>query len=114
MDAFVANDAVDHSGPHGEIKGLDSIKKALADMHNHISDMKIELIASATDGDYHFALSRFTGKTKVAMMGTPANTSIDDTSVDVEKIVNGKITDHWGYEKPQMRDAHDKHKSEKK
>jgi predicted ester cyclase len=105
MDAFVSADVIDHDTPKGEVKGLDSIKKMLGDMHNHFSDMKIDLIAEATDGDYHFALTRFKGTTKNAMMGAPANTPVDEMNVDVVKLSNGKVIEHWGFERakrPQM------------
>lgn len=96
MDKFVAADAVDHS-ERGDIKGLDAIKKELNDMHNHIDNLKFELLADATDGDYHFGLVRLTGTTKDNWMGMPAGTKIDDKSVGLEKISNGKIQEHWRF-----------------
>ena len=97
MDSIVADDVVDHSGMMGEIKGRDSVKKMLSDIHNHITNIKFESIAAATEGDYHFALTRLTGTTKDATMGMPANTPVDRISVGVVRLVNGKIKDHWMY-----------------
>ena len=96
MDRFVATDAVDHSDM-GDVKGLDAIKKELNDMHNHIDNMKFDVLADATDGDYHFTLIKLSGTTKDNWMGMPAGTKIDNTSVGVEKVSNGKITEHWRY-----------------
>ena len=99
MDSFLMPDAIDHGGME-EVKSRDSIKKMLSDMHNHFSNLKMEIVAegTASGGDYHFALVRMTGTTKDDMMGMPANTPVDMTSVDVVKIKDGKAAEHWSYE----------------
>lgn len=101
MDEFVADDIVDHGGM-ADVKSRDSVKKMLSDIHNHFSNLKMELLAegTASSGDYHFTMVRMTGTTKDAFMGMPANTSVDRTSVDVVKFVNGKATEHWKYANP--------------
>ena len=100
MDSFIADDVVDHGDGMHEVRGRDSVKKMLADFHNHISDLKMDLIADATDGDYEFSLIRMTGTTKDAMMGMPANTSIDRTNVGVVKMSDGKAKEHWLFANP--------------
>ncbi len=98
MDEICAADIVDHMD-RGDVKGVDSIKKVLGDIHNHFSNLKFEAIAEATSasGDYNFTLVRMTGTTKDAGMGMPANTAVDRTNVDVVKWVNGKAVEHWGF-----------------
>lgn len=98
MDEFLADDAVDH-GDMGDIKGRDSIKAMLSDIHNHFTNLKMDMIAEATSssGDYHFALVRMTGTAKDDKMGMPANSNVDLTSVDVVKFSNGKVSEHWGF-----------------
>lgn len=102
LDSFIDKDIVDHNGgPNGAgINGLDSLKKMFMQMHDNISDLKIESIANATDGDYNFDLNHMTGTTKNAFMGMPANTKLDMMSVDVVKIKDGKAVEHWGYADP--------------
>jgi predicted SnoaL-like aldol condensation-catalyzing enzyme len=100
MDPIVADDILDHDGPRGVVRGRDSVKKFLSDFHNHISDMKFEIIAQATGGDYHFALTRLTGKTKDNAMGMPANMNLSDTSIDVVRVRDGKAVEHWSFERP--------------
>jgi ketosteroid isomerase-like protein len=98
LDQYIAADAVDHSGEHGEVKGLDSIKAGLAHMHDTYKDLKLEEVQQASNGDYVFTLSRFTGTNTVPSMGAPAGTHFDMTSVEVVKFnSDGKATDHWGY-----------------
>lgn len=102
MDAFVAEDIVDHYGMPEEIKGRDNVKKMLSDMHNHFTNLKMEMVSSSTSADhnYHFALVHMTGTTKDDKMGRPANTAVDAMSVDVVKMKDGKATEHWGFENP--------------
>jgi len=102
LDSFIDKDIVDHNaGPNGaEIKGLDSLKAMFTRMHDNMSDLKMESIANATDGDYGFDLNHTTGTTKNAFMGMPANTKFDMMNVDVVKIKDGKAVEHWGYVDP--------------
>jgi len=101
LDQYIAADGVDHSGEHGDIKGLDSIKASLKTLHDDYKDMKLEAVQSASNGDYVFELTRFIGTSVVASMGAPAGTSFDMTSVNVTKFnSDGKATDHWEYMAP--------------
>ena len=98
LDQYIATDCVDHSGEHGEVKGLDSIKAELKHMHDTYKDLKIESTQDAANNDYVFSLSRFRGTNTEASMGAPAGTHFDMTSVDVAKFgSDGKVTDHWIY-----------------
>ena len=94
LDSFIDKDIIDHEG---NMRGLDTLKKMFASMHNSIKDLKVETIANATGDDYNFALVRMTGTTTDASMGMPAGTKIDRTFVDVVKMKDGKATEHWGY-----------------
>ena len=40
LDSIIDNDVVDHAGPNGEIRGLDSLKKFFTQMHNSVRDLK--------------------------------------------------------------------------
>jgi SnoaL-like polyketide cyclase len=98
LDQYIATNCVDHSGEHGEVKGLDSIKAELKSMHDTYKDLKLESIQDAANNEYVFSLSRFRGTNTVASMGAPAGTHFDMTSVDVAKFgSDGKVTDHWIY-----------------
>ena len=98
LDQYIAADGVDHTGEHGEIKGLDSIKASLKQMHDAYKDMKLEELQDAASGDYVFTMTRFTGTSTKESMGAPAGTSFDMTSVEVAKFnKDGKATDHWSY-----------------
>jgi len=102
LDSMIAEDCVDHNGnPDGsDVKGRDSIKKMLSQIHTYFEDgLKMDLISDAIsdDGDYHYAMVRMKGKAKANPWGMPVGKEIDDTSVDVVKLRDGKATDHWGF-----------------
>ena len=101
MDEFIAIDIVDHGGME-DMKGRESVKKMLAEIKNHFTNLKLAVISEATtmDGAYHFALVRMTGTTKDAYMGMPANTAVDRMGVDVVRIHNDKVVEHWSFDDP--------------
>ncbi|MDB5207376.1 MAG: SnoaL-like polyketide cyclase [Flavisolibacter sp.] len=100
LDSVLSKDIVDHEGNMGkDIVGIDSVKQFIANIHNYFDGLKMESMSEATsaDGVYHFAMVRMRGKAKANPWGMPVGKDIDDTSVDVVKIKDGKATDHWSF-----------------
>lgn len=97
IDTLIASDAIDNDGPNGtEVKGRDSIVKMLGDMHNHIKDLKFDVITSAANDDYVFSLVHVTGTSADSSMGMPGK-SFDEKLVDVVKLKDNKFYEHWGF-----------------
>jgi predicted SnoaL-like aldol condensation-catalyzing enzyme len=99
LDSIISKDAVDHDVMGRDLVGLDSIKYFLGSLHNYFDGLKCEVLQSATspDGQYFYATVRMTGKAKANPMGMPVGTDMDDTSVDLVKMKDGKAVDHWGF-----------------
>jgi ketosteroid isomerase-like protein len=101
LDSIMAEDVVDHNAnPDGtDMKGRDNIKKMLGEIHTYFDNLKMEYITDALseDGTTQFTQVRMTGKAKANPWGMPEGKDIDDMSVDVVKIKDGKATDHWGF-----------------
>jgi ketosteroid isomerase-like protein len=101
IDSLLTDDVVDHNAnPDGsDMRGKDSVLKMLGQIHTYFDGLKMEYMSDATssDGTYQFALVRMTGKAKANPWGMPVGMDIDDTSVDVIKLRDGKATDHWGF-----------------
>jgi hypothetical protein len=97
----IGTDGVDHGGgPNGtDLKGEELIK-SLASVHNDIDNMKMEILQEATNGEYLFTLSHLSGTTNKPVWGMPANFKIDSKSVDVIRVDNMKMKDHWAYMDP--------------
>lgn len=96
LDQIIDANIVDHT-MQGDVTGLDAVKNMFMQMHDHISNLSMKSIARASNGDYHFSLARMTGTTNSEFMGMPANTPIDETTVDVVRTKNGKAVEHWEY-----------------
>ena len=96
--SLIADDAVDHQGPNGgDVKGGAEITRMLTDMHNHIKGMKFNIVADAAKGDYIFAMVDMEGTAADNTMGMHAGSSVAGRSVDVVKIKDGKMVEHWGF-----------------
>lgn len=96
---YIATDAVDHAGPKGDIKGLDSIKAYFAQMGEMMTDMKNDIIRTLADDEYVMCYVKGSGTAKVDIpeWGMKAGQSHTGTSVEVSKFKDGKVTDHWTF-----------------
>ena len=101
LDTLFTDDVVDHNGgaQGQDVRGKDSVIAFLASIHNYFDNLKLEMLHHATsaDGQYHYATVRMTGKSKENPWGLPAGMDVDDTSVDLIKLKDGKCSDHWGF-----------------
>ncbi|HEY0750611.1 MAG TPA: nuclear transport factor 2 family protein [Chitinophagaceae bacterium] len=101
VDTLLTEDFIDHNAnmDGSDIVGKDSVKAMLSKIHTYFDGLKVEYISDATseDGTYHYALSRMTGTAKENPWGMPVGMKMDDSSVDVIKIRDGKAAEHWGF-----------------
>ena len=97
---YIAIDAVDHSGEHGDVVGLDSIKAELAPIHKMASDLKFEMIKELADSDYAFQWERMTGTATTAGMGVAVGSKFSIASINVTRFKNGKAVEHWEFMQP--------------
>ncbi len=114
ISEHIADDFVDHNAnmDNSDIKGKDSVLKMLSTIHTYFEPgLKMEFISDAVseDGTLHYSTVRMTGKAKENPWGMPVGMDVDDTSVDVIKYKDGKVTDHWGF--MSMGDINDMMKS---
>ena len=97
---YIATEGVDHTGPTGEVKGLDNLKAMFAQMGSTMTDVKNEIKKELADDEYSMVWVRqtWTQKTDDPMMGMKAGQQGDMQTVEVCKHgADGKITDHWGF-----------------
>jgi predicted ester cyclase len=97
---YIATDAVDHSGDNGDIKGLDSMKVAMAKDVEGIDSMKTEYIKELADDEYVMSWEHFSGILKTPMMGLKAGDKFDMKEIEVAKFKDGKAIEHWGMMEP--------------
>jgi predicted RecA/RadA family phage recombinase len=98
---YIAADALDHSGEHGDVVGLDSIKAELAPVHKlAANDLKFEVVKELADSDYVFQWERMTGTAATAGMGVAVGSKFSVATMGVTKFKNGKATEHWEFMQP--------------
>ena len=97
---YIAADAVDHTTPKGEVKGLDSIKALFNYFASTMTDAKIETVKELADDDYvmSWVKQSWTAKVDDPMMNMKAGDKATMESIEVTKYNSeGKVTDHWGF-----------------
>lgn len=97
IDSFISIDMIDHNAPNGKPLSGDSVRNMLANMHNHIKDLKTKVITQSSNGEYVFAYVQFTGTAADSSWGIPVGTFIDDKSVDLVRMKNFQVVEHWAF-----------------
>ena len=96
---YIAADAVDHAGPKGDIKGLDSIKAYFTQMTAMMSGMKNDVIKTLADDEYVMCWMKGTATAKVDIpeWGMKAGDSHTGEAIEVSKYKDGKAIEHWSF-----------------
>ena len=94
IDSVVAEDFLDHTGDHGDVRGRDSLKKMINMVHTTFKDMKMELTREMANDDYVYSQMRFTGTGDGKMMPPGP---YDMHVIEVVRFKDGKIVEHWEY-----------------
>ena len=97
---YIAEDAVDHASPRGDVKGLDSLKAMFTGYLGMMSDAKNEVVKGLADDDYSMLWLKqsWTAKVDDPMMGMKAGERGTAESIEVSKHnADGKITEHWSF-----------------
>ena len=98
LDNIISNDVVEHT-PDPFIKGtgLKYVKDLFKAYKEAIPDLNFTINDLIAEGDMIVARITLTGTNKGSIMGKPAtNKKIKIDGIDICRIRNGKITDHWG------------------
>ncbi|MEO6252589.1 MAG: ester cyclase [Ferruginibacter sp.] len=94
---YIAEDAVDHAGMEGEIKGLAKIKAEMEKMAGATENDKGTTIKEFADDDYVMSWGEYSSTMKVDMMGSKAGDKVSMSAIEVCKFKDGKITEHWTF-----------------
>ena len=79
-------------------QGAEAFKRALASTREAFPDMKIHIEAGATQEGFMFRHWSMRGTHRAAFLGLPATgRTIALTGVDIERLENGKIVEHWTF-----------------
>lgn len=94
---FISADCVVRSGENEIPLGVDGMRAHLAAIRNTYPDYTMKITRQYTDGEYVISEFVMTGTHQGDFLGiTPSNKVISITGVDIDKVVDGKITEHGG------------------
>jgi predicted ester cyclase len=98
VDEVCSPDMVEHQfGLAGRgAEALGHLKAAIADVHRGIPDIAFSLEDSVEVGDTLWVRARGRGTATGPFFGPPSGRPIDITIIDVVRVVDGLIVEHWG------------------
>ena len=96
---YIAVDCIDHSGDHGDLKGLDSIK-AQIQVWRAMADEKTDIIKELADDDYVMSWQHHTGKYLTTGYGHKPGDVFDLQEMEVIRFKDGKAIEHWSMMPP--------------
>jgi predicted ester cyclase len=98
VDELCAADLVEHQfGMAGAgAEAIQHVKDAVRDVHAMAPDMSFTIQDSVERGDTIWVRVRAQGTATGPFFGPPSGRPVDITVVDIARIVNGRIVEHWG------------------
>jgi predicted ester cyclase len=98
VDELCAADLVEHqfglagTGP----EAIQHVKEAIRDVHAATPDISFTIEDAAERGDTIWVRVRAQGTATGPFFGPPSGRPIDITVIDVARVVDGRIVEHWG------------------
>jgi predicted ester cyclase len=98
VDEVCSPDLVEHQfGLAGAGAGaIAHLKAAIADVHRAVPDMSFTIEDSVVQGDTIWVRVRARGTATGPFFGPPSGRPVDITVIDLARIVDGRIVEHWG------------------
>ena len=98
IDEIVAPDVKEHGAPPpGMPAGREGLKAVVSEMRKGFPDLKFSVDLQVAEGDFVAGYSTVSGTHKGEAFGMPATGKHAEwAETHIVKIVNGKITEHWG------------------
>ena len=97
FDELFANDFVDHTTQPGTTPDKEGVRKLYNYMREAFPDFHAEIHWQLADDDRVTTYKTYHGTHLGTFLGVPATgRAIQFETVDVMRVQNGKITDHWG------------------
>ncbi len=100
MGDYIAEDAIDHAGEQGDIKGLANMKAEFTKMVSGYKDSKTEVIKELADDEYVMTWQKYSGTLVTDQMGMKAGDKFSMSAIEVSKFKDGKATEHWSFMQP--------------
>ena len=97
FEELFADDFVDHTTQPGTTPDKAGVRQLYTYMREAFPDFRAEIHWQLADGDQVTTYKTYRGTHEGPFLGiAPTHRKIHFESVDVMRVRNGKITDHWG------------------
>ena len=98
VDELCSPDLIEHQfGLAGSsAQARQHVKDAMRDVHRMVPDIRFAVEDSVESGDTIWVRARAQGTATGPFFGPPSGRPVDFTVVDVARIVDGRIVEHWG------------------
>lgn len=98
VDELCSPDLVEHQfGLAGRgAEAIGHLKDAIRDVHGAIPDISFAIEDAVEDGDTVWVRAQARGTATGPFFGPASNRSVAVTVIDVARVVDGRITEHWG------------------
>lgn len=98
VDEVCSPDLVEHQfGLAGRgAEAIAHLKAAIADVHRGVPDLTFTIEDSVEAGDTLWVRARGRGHATGPFFGPPSGRPVDITVIDVVRVVDGLIVEHWG------------------
>jgi predicted ester cyclase len=97
-DELCAPGLIDHQfGLAGTgAEAIEHVKAAIRDVHSAVPDISFTIEDFAEAGDVIWVRVRARGTATGPFFGPPSGRPVDFTVIDVARVVDGRIAEHWG------------------
>jgi predicted ester cyclase len=99
VDELCSPDLVEHQfGLAGgtSAEALEHVRAAVRDVHRAVPDISFSIEDSVERGDTIWVRVRARGTATGPFFGPPSGRPVDLAVVDVARVVDGRIVEHWG------------------
>ena len=77
-------------------EAVEHVKAAIRDVHGAFPDVSFTIEDSAESGDTIWVRVRGRGTASGPYFGPPSGRPVDFTVIDIARVVDGRIVEHWG------------------
>lgn len=98
VDELCSPDLIEHQfGMSGSGRtALERVKQGIVDVHRGMPDLRFTVDDFAENGDTAWVRAEATGTNTGPFMGPPTGLPVKITVIDVARVVDGRIVEHWG------------------
>lgn len=98
VDEVCSPDLVEHQfGTAGQgADAIANVKAAVRDLHRAVPDISFTIEDAVESGDTIWVRVRGRGTATGPFFGPPSGRPVDFTVIDVARVTDGRIAEHWG------------------